>query len=1843
MFLMNTIKGIFHHEEEANNDAAGEKEKKNKRVHISELKDEVWLYKSEDKKERLSEDYASEYEDEGGSFYDEEGGRKPKDHFLEVPLFDEDESGRSIQKNLRSLPSRKIKAIKRSEESEVSEESLSTTDEEEDMEEPFLDLYEELKREQSVKEFYNPMLRPRLWRFEFFIKYIHNLENQLQRNFYLVSFGNIKKLKLYGDLKKEVLYTPGYSVEPGEVKYLKVPLPIWAEKELSISYEDLQNFEVAIEMWCIKGFIFNELYASSKKTLKEVIENDPDTNIILRRRIEKRNITFEAQRLGVYMQLSEIFEFHMALDSWWFIANSEMPSYLKTLPKILRFKFPLSEDDWVIHSSHKSQNNFWLYPGYFCFIGTYHQLANAFFILTVLSHNTSYRYKPPILLGSCIISLKSVTEHPFFKGTVKKLTLDKTKFRQGEIVGNIKCFVNSYGIEEGDIPVQRPVQPLSDATLVNQLVLNDHYLVIRVIKCENLAISSIDLNNVNINVWVKWDGIVNKTDTVSKSTSPFFYQNLYFPIRLVDKKELTHESLIKNVLPVDLISKGEICFEVHNNNEVNSTILGIFELPFADIFNYGTPDYRSLAQEASQSSSPYNDYKDNYDAANEGADLASDNYDDYYVRKYKTVVYKNTLELMYSTLHLKALNMESIQTKKESTISVEAFVIPPLPSGLVFVEKEKIQNASMIYKSMSKRWERDFAKFKDTYTQWFPRADKSRSFPCVSRNEFDGNHYPLCSFVTSINLPAQVSTPGPLFHWLNNIEYIENEDESSIFTPPYFFLSYKKGTIQDHVLLLCCCLKGLEYDAYVCKGTINNGKKNHYWVMTRHEDGWVCFWEVTNKCIIHLKRRWNNSNFSRNAEVRAQEEMISKVVEGNDRERYYTGDYLMSFVRYGLEELKKREKQIKEEYDLKEQNKLYTMELYRENHMKDEQVDVNEVLYNDEELFNNMFEVKFEKHETYSSSKALKYLLENFSKHIPIAPKMFLLDYESTLAYVPYSSVEVVFNDEQLYGNLQNHHPACILYDLENNFHWRPLLNHSPVPIKSEITISTPLSDRLSVKYTKDLEEEIQEMILFMRTKEGLDTSFEHSKEIRHFLEMYIDLCEYKLNLDNNYNTKPENYDRAGGGEAAAVGGKAAEVGQAATFGGEDKAHLHLRKTWSQYKNDYYPNIEAQYVNKENLNFYETYHPSGHNEMISHEQKKHLANIPEDYIYGMNDEVYTQGKEQYIKNYVFCRDSADILNNYDSSVKRKNVKRFSNAPVHYQERVHAGGEAAMGEAAMGEAAMGEAAMGEAAMGGVEMESVTRSDSRSDTNDPPGKEPQLGGEKNQEEDIPSISGDGSIQEGDPTSEANAESKRRPRCTDRADVPNKYIKKYNKRYDGLLKLEKSLKKKEKQMKEEMMDVKLGGEFLQRGRLGRQSFFSYVDTQAFLKHTLGRKTRTKKGVNKSVHEKRCVKCDHLFNGYLIIPSKGDHSGDGTEGRCNGEGTQRGRRSGDGVGPSYRVNESSTTRRSTLLRKSHPSGKKLRELVAKCKKRYCMKKMGRDMLKLKVAFLRRRIRGNGKGRSGARFERNPFVSEKKAEDRKDGAASSPDREVTGALQRGRLFLCQSHHQMYADQKFLDVGGGPTGAYQGTPQEMVEQSSPDNPVAQNRFADYNASDMLRGNNFQGTFYEHVQGKNTNEGLGGNVNMQTGGEHLTGLTKSKEKAPTPIPPKTWSRLNPTSKYAAHQISQWNWYYSLEEQYFNWQYYKFPVPPNHTFVGFPIHFSTIDFYEVKSFLLHSKRFENIMKLSIDNISFLIYCKVFPLIGGIMSNWMFLGCLVPWMTAQERETKMKKPPKKDINQR
>lgn len=65
------------------------------------------------------------------------------------------------------------------------------------------------------------------------------------------------------------------------------------------------------------------------------------------------------------------------------------------------------------------------------------------------------------------------------RGVVKKLTTNPKKFQQGEIIGNIRCFIRSVGVlGYEDIPF-RPAQSIAGTALVTQLNLKEQYLVVR--------------------------------------------------------------------------------------------------------------------------------------------------------------------------------------------------------------------------------------------------------------------------------------------------------------------------------------------------------------------------------------------------------------------------------------------------------------------------------------------------------------------------------------------------------------------------------------------------------------------------------------------------------------------------------------------------------------------------------------------------------------------------------------------------------------------------------------------------------------------------------------------------------------------------------------------------------------------------------------------------------------------------------------------------------------------------------------------------------------------------------------------------------------------------------------------------------------------------------------------------------------------------------------------------------------------------------------------------------------------------------------------------------------------
>lgn len=76
----------------------------------------------------------------------------------------------------------------------------------------------------------------------------------------------------------------------------------------------------------------------------------------------------------------------------------------------------------------------------------------------------------------------------------------------------------------------------------------------------------------------------------------------------------------------------------------------------------------------------------------------------------------------------------------------------------------------------------------------------------------------------------------------------------------------------------------------------------------------------------------------------------------------------------------------------------------------------------------------------------------------------------------------------------------------------------------------------------------------------------------------------------------------------------------------------------------------------------------------------------------------------------------------------------------------------------------------------------------------------------------------------------------------------------------------------------------------------------------------------------------------------------------------------------------------------------------------------------------------------------------------------------------------------------------------------MLNESNDENIIIKNKTIPKNFGELAMGKKFE---------KNEN-----------------GENKSEKNISEVSPPKTWSRLDTTSKYAAHQISQWNWYYAL---------------------------------------------------------------------------------------------------------
>ncbi|KAJ1613894.1 hypothetical protein OIY81_796 [Cryptosporidium canis] len=990
------------------------------------------------------------------------------------------------------------------------------------------------------------MKKLRVWEASFFIHTSENLENTQQEFFYVIEFGHVNPERNYeGTLKRMMVYTAATFLNPGEVKVLSFPIIVWPKKIFYISYSELEMFQISIKLWTIGAFTFNQLLASVKLTLKDILDSEPETYLMFKKHLPaplgkdgkpRRDLSqksFEVHRSRVTLQLQEIFDFDISLENWTFIPNKKLPIEIKRAPKFLRLKVPLNNDINSGISSREtmitpySTGGYWQSVCKFVFTGTRCQLRNAYIIVEALA----YLKFGPSVIGAAMISLASVESYPLVKTTIKRVTIDIYKIIAGEMIGNVFCYSRSTGQPTENIR-SRPSQIAAGAALVSQLNLNERYLVFRLFKCDNLAAADGVTGTSDPIVKVTWDGIVNTSSVREKTRRPVYNQNLYFPVRVLDQRELIIPSFRRKCLPIDLLCKGPLKIEVWNRSDTSSILLGSGEVNLNKMYTLGKEDFRCLAEGLIDKRSRRADGKPNFD---QEGDRDVDN---------GNIFINNTLyALPYNTL---VLNMNMLLQSKgfgksvlKPSIHFEMYFIPPFPPDVVIPAPPSTKAISNIWKQLGNRWNRDFHKWKGIYKQWFSSAPDKRNFNVLQRHPQTEEILPICSFVSPIAVPNLISNEGSLLHWINNFMYITLESQVNPpgkipeLIPPHLFLLSKKGSIADHVLMLCSCLMGMGFDAYVCKGTIENGTLEHMWIMTRHKFGHVQFWEVTNKQRYVLPFRYGQdpyylmkTPFQQNAEIIPSVNNDNNDIEVPDdnsrvemfeKEReYYNGLYLQQWF-----EWLKQTGQVK--YVETHVNENMGIDIWGEFLVPDIKINPTEIDYENpvEEDITDIGNRKSDKTKFRNTSlDTIKMVITEYIKNIPIVPDKRFLTPE-LISYVPYSTIELVFNNRQVWGNLGNHHPALITYDLNNPYKWRSFCGSKPENIFQDLIIEPPLQGRAVEKLEESISVSLEENIVLNRQKLGKETLFDRSPELGDRINAYLTLLEFKLTLDPLYDPGP--------------------------------------------------------------------------------------------------------------------------------------------------------------------------------------------------------------------------------------------------------------------------------------------------------------------------------------------------------------------------------------------------------------------------------------------------------------------------------------------------------------------------------------------------------------------------------------------------------------------------------------------------------------------------------------------------------------------------------------------------
>jgi len=999
-----------------------------------------------------------------------------------------------------------------------------------------------------------PEDRDRCWELCFSIRSFDNVTINTITFFFCVSVLSEDPKKYPSKVQLSARYTPIYTLAKGQSEVPQNPITLYDRKIFVLSYKDLEKHVVKVDMWKVSPWSFNEYFGIKKEKLYDISCKDPNLELMMQRKVSKKQMKNmrknEQQRVGdvsrfsCRVSLEEIFDFELLCDNWTLEINPAHEDRLRKERKRLTFLMPKDRFSLpgqrqikgrvasnTVEWNKEMKKWFWARCGSVIFCGTRTHLQNSFFVvivqtgnpLTVVLDNERLQKISPgaRTVGRSLMNLTSVLDISVFKGQVKAFEKERDKYMVGNLSGNVKCILRSKGMKSDELEYRekRPEQPKSSTT-VSHLKPNERHLVVKVQKCENLPIADFDEASSDPFLRVSWDNMVMTSAVIYKTIRPVFQQNFYFPVRIVfpqvskpgNEKKYEHD-----ILMFELESKGSIKMEVWDDDVTSADYLGGCFVTIQDILSMRSFSQRSLVGVVTK---------------NGPEDTLVEKKLQWYEEEKPVRVYGGKTPLHQSNL----------ANNNTAFIHFEAYFFPDWPPDLRLESMTVKDYEENIWEKRAMEWTIANEEFQKHYASPFPdsigakkckedplsKGEPLRRFTCLAMHTQRLGDCPLMSFLCPIVIPQEYSTPAKLLHWVYclSFELYTRQARTGLipndgWKDAEFVMARRKGAAQDHAILLCSFLLGQKKDAYVCKGMVyatdastKSEMRNeeqlieHAWVMTR-EDGWVTFWEPCNRQVFHLPRRCQKQKQINRSKTKhkhqpkspqnaprdehdADEEAADPEVTEDDEEAIVPVSYLkgeLPDVCIGLDELEN----------------LPTVGRQPKPKMR--------------------VQAKKKKEE---GREALRKALIARRESLDIAPNKEMLRESTVVSWLPYDSIDVVFNDKNLWANRQNHHPACIKYDFPigeqaepsaDGWKWEPFLKHQDtsdmiIPIAPNVSVQPPLRPNIVDRLRNDLRNEMIQNLLLYRGKKGKDTYFDHGDELMSQLEKFLDIQEIWLQID---------------------------------------------------------------------------------------------------------------------------------------------------------------------------------------------------------------------------------------------------------------------------------------------------------------------------------------------------------------------------------------------------------------------------------------------------------------------------------------------------------------------------------------------------------------------------------------------------------------------------------------------------------------------------------------------------------------------------------------------------------